>query len=289
MPLRTAFVFSGGGSLGAVEVGMLRELLRSGERPDFVVGASVGALNAAYFAGRPTPEGVAELEAIWCGLDRFEIFPVSVGAALWALLGRRPNLVSPSSLAALVERRLPFAHLEKAALPCHVVAADLRSGEPVTLSRGPATPALLASAAIPAVFPPVTLDGRFLVDGGVASNTPIAAALELGAERVIVLPTGYSCALEVPPHNVLGMALHTLGLLMARQLVEDLRHLAGQAQIHVCPPPCPVRTAPHDFSDARALIEAAAGVTRRWIGAGGLDAPPDPGPLLAHNHEMTAG
>jgi len=289
MRLRTAFVFSGGGSLGAVEVGMLRELLRRGERADLVVGASVGALNAAYFAGRPTLEGVAELEAIWRGLDRRHIFPVAVGSVLRAALGRRPNLVSPRSLAALLERHLPFARLEEAALPCHVVAADLQSGEPVTLSRGPATLALLASAAIPAVFPPVRIQGRFLVDGGVAANTPIAAALALGAERVIVIPTGYACALAAPPRSVLGMALHALGLLITRQLLEDLRHLAGQARMHVCPPPCPVRAEPHEFSDAGALIERAAGETRRWIDAGGLDGPLDPRPLEPHRHEMTAG
>ena len=63
---KTAFVFTGGGSLGAVHVGMLRALMAAGERRDFVIGASVGAINAAHFAGAPTPEGVATLERVWC-------------------------------------------------------------------------------------------------------------------------------------------------------------------------------------------------------------------------------
>ena len=66
----TAFVFAGGGSLGAIEVGMLRELVASGERPDCVIGASAGAINAAYFAGRPDADGIAMLEALWCRIRR---------------------------------------------------------------------------------------------------------------------------------------------------------------------------------------------------------------------------
>src|SRR5207244_11787485 len=71
------------------------------------------------------------------------------------------------------------------------------------LSSGPAVTALLASAAIPAVFPPVLLDGRFLLDGGVSNNTPISIAVEMGATRVIVLPTGVSCSLQAPPRGAM--------------------------------------------------------------------------------------
>lgn len=65
---KTAFAFAGGGSLGAIQVGMLRVLLSAGVQPDFVVGASVGAMNAAYFAGAPTADGVVRLAEIWSGL-----------------------------------------------------------------------------------------------------------------------------------------------------------------------------------------------------------------------------
>ena len=84
----TAFVFAGGGSLGAIQAGALAELIAAGERPDFVVGASVGALNACYFAGRPDAAGVAALEAIWRGLTRADVFPVTPGSVLEFLRGR---------------------------------------------------------------------------------------------------------------------------------------------------------------------------------------------------------
>ena len=69
-PVKTAFVLAGGGSLGAIQVGMLRALVENNVRPDLIVGASVGAINAAHFAGDPTASGVEKLSALWCGLHR---------------------------------------------------------------------------------------------------------------------------------------------------------------------------------------------------------------------------
>jgi NTE family protein len=79
---RTAFVFTGGGSLGAIQVGMLRELNHAGVSADLVVGSSVGAMNAAYFAGAPNPAGVDKLERVWRGLPRHDVFPVTFRSCL---------------------------------------------------------------------------------------------------------------------------------------------------------------------------------------------------------------
>jgi NTE family protein len=79
---RTAFVFAGGGSLGAIQVGMLRELIHAGVSADLVVGSSVGAMNAAYFAGAPNPAGVDKLERVWRGLPRHDVFPVTFRSCL---------------------------------------------------------------------------------------------------------------------------------------------------------------------------------------------------------------
>ena len=155
---KTAFVFAGGGSLGAIQVGMLRALLSSGLHPDFVVGASVGAINASYFASAPNAEGVASLERIWSGLRRADIFPFSLASA-FGLLRHPDNIINPSRLRRLIETHLSYARLEEAAIPLHVVATDLQ-GLSVCLSSGPAVEAILASTAIPGVFPPVYIDGR---------------------------------------------------------------------------------------------------------------------------------
>ena len=74
---KTAFVFAGGGSFGAIQVGMLHSLVSHGATADMVCGSSVGALNGAYYAGNPTLDGIRELEAIWRGLRRTDVFPVT--------------------------------------------------------------------------------------------------------------------------------------------------------------------------------------------------------------------
>ncbi|MGH9783022.1 MAG: patatin-like phospholipase family protein [Terriglobia bacterium] len=280
---KTAIVLAGGGSFGAVQVGMLRELVVTGIVPDLVVGSSVGAINGAYFAGVPNAEGVAQLEAIWSGLRRRDVFPFT-WRSLAGLLARRDHLVDPRGLRALLQQRLPYRNLEDATIPVHVVATDVLDGGTVDLSTGPAADAVLASCAIPAAFPPVRIGERRLMDGGVASNTPISVAVELGAERVIVLPTGFACTLESPPRGAIASALHAINLMVARQLVMDLERYRGQAEIITVPPLCPLSVSPYDFSHAGELIERTADQTRRWLERGGLDRHRTPGALLPHSH-----
>jgi NTE family protein len=280
----TAFVFAGGGSLGAVEVGMLQALVQHGAPPDFVVGASVGAINAAYYAGRPDVEGVESLAAIWRGLRTADVFPWSPLHGLLGFIGRRRSLVDPTALRSLLTRALPYKRLEEARVPVRIVATNVLDGTEVALSSGPAVEALLASAAIPGVFPPVELDAKHLFDGGISSNTPLSTAVELGAKRIVVLPTGFSCALEQPPHGALGMVLHALTLLIARQLVIDVLRWREKAEIIVVPPLCPIETTAYDFSATEALIQRAARSTHTWLATGGLERTEVPHELTPHDH-----
>ena len=279
--MSTAFVLAGGGSFGAVQVGMLRELVANGVTPDLVVGSSAGAINGAYFAGSPHAEGVDRLERIWLGLRRREVFPVTLRSLAEFLLQRRPML-DPAGLRDLLAKHLPFERLEDAAVPLHVVATDLLHGGTVKLSQGPAIDAILASCAIPAAFPPVKIDERYLVDGAVASNTPVGVAVELGARRIIVLPTGYACALEKPPRGAIATALQAITLLTAHQLVTQIELFRDQVQIITVPPLCPLTVSPYDFSRAAELIGRAAEQTRRWLQADGMNKERIPGALRPH-------
>src|SRR5207302_7806423 len=120
-PDRTAFVLTGGGSLGAVQVGMLYALLEAGVRPDLVVGSSVGALNGAYLAGHLSLDGVEDLAGLWESLKRTEIFPISPRRMVAGALRRRNHLFDPLGLRTLILRAdLGFAHLEDAPIPLHV-------------------------------------------------------------------------------------------------------------------------------------------------------------------------
>lgn len=282
-PRQTAFVFAGGGSLGAVQVGMLKALVAHGVIPDLVVGASVGAINGAYFAGRPTVEGVAELEKIWLRIRQEDVFPMSVRAGIAVLLAHRNYLVNPAALEQLIASLLPFKKLEDAVLPCYVVATDIYNGEDVCFSEGDAPKAVLASASIPAVFPPVQYGDRYLVDGGVANNTPISTAVTLGAKRVIVLPTGFSCSISEPPHSIVAMALHALNLMIMKQLVRDIELQSGKVEIVVVPPLCPVEVTPYDFSQTATLIPRAERSTGEWLRKGGLKSDDIPHTMMPHN------
>jgi NTE family protein len=282
-------VLAGGGSLGAVEVGMLQALVERGIAPNLVVGASVGAINGAYFAGRPDRGGVESLGAIWRGLRRGDVFPIGLVGGFLGFIGMRSHLLAPDRLRALLERNLPVARLEDTKIPCHVVATDVLSGEEVGLSSGSAVEAVLASAAIPAIFPPMRIAGRQLSDGALASNTPLAAALAIGAQRLIVLPTGFSCSIERPPRSALGMALHAVNLMTARQLVVDVERFCSLAEIVVVPPLCPLNVSSADFSRTSELIDRAAESTRRWLDGGGLSIREVPRSLRPHAHQPSEG
>lgn len=277
----TAFVLAGGGSFGAIQAGMLRALVAHGVRPDFVVGSSVGALNGAYFCGDPTAAGVARLEAIWRGLKRRDVFPLTLRRLL-GMFFESDSLVDSTALHRLIERHLPYAALEQARIPVHIAATEVLGGAPVLLSSGSAAKAVLASCAIPAAFPPVCIAGVHLMDGAIASNTPVITAVELGATRLVVLPTGYACALPEPPTRAIASALHALNLLIAHQLVRDLERLAGQVEVATVPPLCPLAVSPYDFSRADELIERAALSTHRWLEGGGLGQQRIPAALRPH-------
>jgi NTE family protein len=261
---RTAFVLSGGGSLGAVQVGMLRALFENGVDPDLVVGTSVGAVNAAWVAGRPNVDGAHELAEIWLSLRRQDVFPLSPMTGFAGLLGRSNHFISNSNLRTILERHIPFERLEDSALSLHVVATELKTGRAAIFSSGNAVPALLASCAIPGVFPPVTIGKRDYVDGGVANHTPITVALELGASRIFVLPVGYPW-LNREPTNALGMALHALARIVEQKLDAEVSAYRNVAEIHVMPSLDLAEVSPADFSHTRHLIEWGYKAARREL------------------------
>jgi NTE family protein len=187
VPPREVFVFSGGGSLGAAQVGAVQALFEAGIVPDAVVGVSVGAINAAYVAIDPTADRMVELESIWRSMTRREVFPDG-GLSIARRLVRRSNyLYNPIGMRSLLEQCVPLEDLSQTAIPCHVVTTDLIAGNPTWWTSGNPVDVLAASACLPGLFPPVELDGRLHVDGGVSCPVPTQRALDLGAARVWVL------------------------------------------------------------------------------------------------------
>ena len=280
--MTTAFVLSGGGSLGAVQAGMMLALAERGVVPDLLVGTSVGALNAAYLASGPSYEGARALAQVWSGLRRRDVFPLPRPGAVRALAGRGDHLIDPSPLRRLLTKQLPYKRLEDAPWPVVVVSTEVTTGQEVVLAEGDAVDAVLASASLPGVFPPVAFEGHTLIDGGVVNHTPISVAVDLGADRVVVLPTGYACALAAPPRSALAMVVHAFTLATQRRLIDDVRRLQNEIDLRVAPPLCPVSVSPVDFSRSAELVDRARRATRKWLDADrATDQSRD---LLPHRH-----
>jgi NTE family protein len=182
-----AFVLSGGGSLGAVQVGALQSIMDAGVRPDVVIGCSVGALHSAFLAVDPSRDRLDALESLWLSLNRADIFPATRRSIAGHVVRRDTHLYEPHGLRELVDRLVPATDLAEMAIPVHVVTTDLFSGQPVWWTSGEPHQILVASASLPGLFPPVALAGSLHVDGGVTCPVPVQRAIELGAERIWLL------------------------------------------------------------------------------------------------------
>lgn len=262
---------------------MMQALAAHGISADIVVGSSVGAMNGAYYAGAPTLDGVKKLADIWRGLTRHDVFPVTLHA-FFGFLWRRDFLISHDGIRKLIEDHLPYKNLEDSVLPVHIVTTDIVTGETVVLSDGSAAEAIVASTAIPGAFAPVKHQNRYLADGAISSNTPIRVAIEKGARRLIIMPTGFACAGNAPPVGAVATALHAITLLISRQMTTELEYLEAGIEYYVVPPLCPLVGSPYDFTRTDDHIARAIKNTEAWLADGGLEKGGIPGEMRPHRH-----
>jgi len=262
---REAFVLSGGGSLGAAQVGAMRALLEAGIRPDLLVGCSVGALNAAYVAVDPTLARIEELERIWRGLGREHVFGRG-GRSVLLNAVRRDHLYDPEALRALVRSWFPLGDLADTAVPLQVVTTDLDRGEPAWWSSGDPVQVLTASACLPALFPPVQLGDSLHVDGGVTVPVPVQRALDLEAVRVWVLDvSGGSLGRTGNRMTALDVLLQSFAISRAQldRPVSALR--PGQDVIRLRRPDLQLEM--RDFTQTPRLLAAGYAVAREALAA----------------------
>jgi len=265
----TAFVFSGGASLGAVEVGMLKAIVEEGVKADLVVGTSVGSLNGAFYAFDPTIEGVKTLEQIWRNIKVFDVFTPSVITPIKNLATFSQYLISPKNLRKLIEDHLEYSKIEDTKIPLFITTTDINTGDEVVFNKGLIVEALLASSGIPGVFPPKKMGRHLLVDGGLVNNTPISTAVKLGAERVIVFPIGFPYTPNQEPKNLTEMLIRTFIYLLNRQLYADFHIYKNKVQLIIIPPPQNITVGPHDFSKSDRLIDRSYECTKNWLMNGG--------------------
>jgi NTE family protein len=227
---KTAFAISGGGARGAAQVGMLRALIERGIMPDFVVGVSIGAWNGAWLAHRPDLDWVKQLEEVWRHVSRRTLDMVWWRAAR-NMVRRKPSLYEGTGLSRFVARHLQVHNFEDLAVPLHTVAIDLTMGTKAVFSHGPLGPAVLASSAIPGIFPPVLIDGRQHVDGGLVDPTGLDTAIELGARRVFVLDSGYAGRLPAPLGSMNAIVDHTFQIAAQHRTRWTIKQMGRSVEI----------------------------------------------------------
>ena len=264
--MTTAWILRGGASFAAAQVGTAQALLEAGCHPDILIGSSAGAINAAWLAADPTLAGLGHLSELWESVRRRDVFPLNPWLLLAGLAGLRDHTVSPVHLARWLRANSLLRRLEDGALPLSVVATDIETGEEVRLEKGPAVPALMASAAIPGVFPPVRIQGRWLMDGSIVSDTPLAPAIEAGATRIYVLSSGPGGA-EPRPASAFGTLLRSTSILLSRAHTSALGRWSERAEIFVVPVPRVPGTSAFGFSQSRELIASARSLASDWLRA----------------------
>jgi NTE family protein len=229
-----AIVLGGGGVLGATQVGMLRALLEWGIRPGLVVGTSVGAINGAAIAAAPNVAGVENLAGLWASLAEVGMLTDNVLARASTLAKYRTHLYSPAPLRKLLAVHLPatFAELE---VGFQCVAASIERAGAHWFSSGPLTDAVMASAAVPGLLPPVVIDGEHFLDGGLVHSIPVGRALALGARDVYVLHVGRIEQPLKPPRSLWDVCLTSFELARRHRFVEEMANLPADVRVHVLP------------------------------------------------------
>ena len=279
--IREAVVFSGGGSLGAAQVGALQALFEAGVVPDIVVGCSAGALNAAFIAVQPTQQRVNELEQVWRGITRELIFPDNRFTVARRLASRTDHLYSSDGLRALIADCVPVVDLADTAIPCHVVTTDLLAGEPVWWTSGDPVEVLAASACLPGLFSPVALGGSQHVDGGVTCPVPAQRALDLGAARVWVLDVAQDFHGWAGEDGMSALDVLLESFAISRSHLGRRSAISAPGQRVVTLPPLPTgRHDLRDFSRTSALLAAGREAGRAMIAAE-LSTAPLPGASVA--------
>lgn len=262
LPGPIGYVLAGGASYGAVQAGQLRALGKTDLRPDMVAGTSVGALNGAIVA--EDPDGAADrLSALWSTVTRDQVFGTTTEAAI-NFLSRKPAALKNDGLRSLVERVLTSRDFSDLAVPFTAVATDFNTGDAAGLRSGDLVSALLASAAIPGVFPIIEREGRSLVDGGLVANVPMSFVHAQGAATIVVLDCGFTVVAPEQTDSMLKVLMRAAAIMAAQQVRQDLALCCDRTVVYL-PGPWPIRGRPDEFVHSTEYADAAYELTLAFL------------------------
>jgi NTE family protein len=265
-PRRTAFVLSGGGNLGALQVGMLRALLERRIEPDLILGCSVGALNGAAIASDPSLVMVGRLQEMWRGLGEENVLPAGLLPAV-QLARKGVSIHDNTNLRRVISSVLPGSQFEDLPVPFQCVATALVEGTETWFDHGPILDPIIASSAIPAVYPPVEIDGLKYLDGAVVNDVPVSRAVELGCDRIFVLHVGSWDRPRPEPKRPIDMATYAYWLARRSSFQRDLASIPSNIEVLVLPPGSTPLIKYNDFGKSDEMINSSYQATCAFLDA----------------------
>lgn len=214
---------------------MLKALADLGVEPDLIVGASVGAFNGAIVASRPLERAVRRLEMVWNSPQFRDLFSEGLVERGMNLLRHGTHVHSNQPLRDLIDHWAPASRIEDLGIRFQCVAARIETSSEAWFDRGPLADAVLASSAVPGLFPPMEINGRHYLDGGVVNSIPISRAIDLGATEIFVLHVGnVDVPLEVPQH-AWDVAMVSFEIARRHRFFRDLQTVPSGVTVRVLP------------------------------------------------------
>ena len=226
--MTTAFVLSGGGIRGPLQVGALRSLLEHDIKPDFFVGTSAGAINSGFMAARgPDLDAIPELEAAWRKGTKDVVYPGNAFTIAWRALTGEDSAFPSEGMRQLIEDNLPagittFGQLK---CPAYLTAADLISRRLYLFGEDPTAPlvdGIMASSSIPVYQDPVDYHDLQLVDGGVVASVPCSVAMDKGADVIYAVNVSHGTESLPRVSGILNILMRTIDTFIGQSLFNDL-------------------------------------------------------------------
>ena len=208
MSKKLGLALGAGGARGVAHVGLLMALEEEGIKPDFIAGASMGAVVGGVYASGVSAERIYEIIKTLKKRDIIGINPAAISQMAILRSGKVNSLLC---------EYLAVENIEDFPVKFSCVATDLLSGKPYIFDSGNAAKAIRASSTIPAVFRPVKLDDKLLVDGGCTCRVPIKIVKEMGADAVVAMDVLTNCSQPVDEvHNIVSVILRVYDIMDAQ-------------------------------------------------------------------------
>ena len=279
---RIGLVLSGGGARGTAHIGVLKVLEEMRVPIHCIAGTSMGAIVGGLYAAGSAPE---ELEKLVTSISWNEAFTDKQTADKLSFrrkedsqtykidpnlgikdghLSTSKGLVQGQNLNLLLKKLLlhtaGIKNFDGLKIPFRAVAADIETGMAVVLGTGDLAEAVRASMSIPGIFVPMEIDGRMLVDGGIANNLPVNVARGMGADVLIVVDIGTPLRTREGLNSAASVTAQVMTILIQRNVQVQLKNLKPE-DILIQPDLGGLGTT--DFSKTEAAIEIGAATTRK--------------------------